>query len=146
MNRISNSLPLGHFVEGKAKLYNKDTREWFYDDNWIDSQTFIDNDIVVGYDESSKNFIAPVFKLRFPKKETEENLKDGRKKLRGFTCAQKDKTIILGICKKLNIKIKKNTSIENLCSIIKRHLISKEIIEREKNSNIKYFYMHFEKK
>ena len=60
-------------------------------------------------------------------------------------CFNKDKTELIQLCKKLNIsldnvKLRKN----KLCNLIKSELINRELEERKKMSNIKYFYFYWE--
>ena len=71
--------------------------------------------------------------------------KDLRNVETGLNCFNKDKTELIQLCKKLNIsldnvKLRKN----KLCNLIKSELINRELEERKKMSNIKYFYFYWE--
>ena len=105
---------------------------------------FSENKIIIGYLEKTKLGFDIVFKLRKPLS-NDNKKKDLRNVETGLNCFNKDKTELIQLCKKLNIsldnvKLRKN----KLCNLIKSELINRELEERKKMSNIKYFYFYWE--
>ena len=138
-------LPIGHLYDEKIKFYHP-SKYWFnkLDYNKLNIK-FKDNNIIIGYLEKTNIGFDIVFKLREPDID-KKNIKDLRSYASGLNCLNKDKDDLIKICKKLdinleNIKIRKNT----LCNAIKYELIKREINERKKMTNIKYFYFYCEK-
>ena len=137
-------LPIGHVYDEKIKFYHP-SKYWFnkLDYNKLNFK-FKENDIIIGYLEKSNIGFDINFKLR------ESNIKlnkvkDQRLVASGLNCLYKDKNDLITICKKLNIdlegiKLRKS----KLCNLIKYELIKREINERKKMSNIKYFYFYWE--
>lgn len=98
-----------------------------------------ENDIVVGFiDKSKANKL--VFKLR-PSIDPRKFI-DRRKIPRGFVCGQSsDKKLILDIVKKLDISVKGQKSIQDLCELIEIELRHRE--QRDKG-RLKWFYEYLE--
>lgn len=135
-------LPVGHIIDNIPKLYNND-KDWFYQDiGYSKNIKFIDNDIIVGYNSKNSNSIDINFKLKPPSKNNNTKIKDSRSIHTGVVCLTKDKKDLLDILNKLEINIDsiKKYSKKEICNLIRRELITKEIQERQKGSNIKYYY------
>ena len=142
----SSMLPIGHFLDEVAKLY--DMKEgWFlaYDYNYHNEQKIIENDIVIGFYDKSDTGVDLKFKLRSPihriKVET-----DARKEERGKVCYFNERTELIDIAGKLGIDINDELTKLNICSAIKNKLIENENKEICKciDKRVKWFYRHFE--
>jgi hypothetical protein len=138
-------LPIGHIFDEKIKFYHP-SKYWFnkLDYNKINFK-YKENNIIIGYLEKTNIGFDIIFKLREPNIDNKK-VKDLRSVASGLNCLNKDKSDLVKICKLLkinldNIKIRKNI----LCNLIKYELIKKELEERKKLSNIKYFYFYWEK-
>ncbi len=137
-------LPIGHIYDDKIKFYHP-KKYWFnkLDYNRINIK-FKENDIIVGYLEKTKLGFDIIFRLR--KSQTNEKKKtDLRLVETGLNCLNQNKGDLINICKQLdinldNIKLRKTT----LCNMIKTNLITRELEERKKLTNIKYFYFYWE--
>lgn len=139
----ADQLPIGQTISAVPRFYMFGDLEWSEVPNYIDRSKikWVENSII-GYDEKSPSGVHIRFKLRNAingKMST-----DTRKIERGTVCSSKSKEYLMGIIKKLGGKIPGKQNVGNLCSIIRRLLINKEIIERKKSSNIKYFYHYFD--
>jgi len=96
-----------------------------------------ENDFIIGYIEKNNNN-KMVFKLRF----TNENISsDLRKIKKGFICNQiNDKTILLKICKQLEVQVKKKETIKSLCKLIELDLREKQMFADKYKTGILWFY------
>ncbi len=138
-------LPIGHIYDQNFKFYHPN-KYWFnkLDYNKLNIK-YVENSIIIGYLEKTKLGFDIVFKLRNPKLQNQKVKSDLRSIETGLNCLYKDKSDLLDICKSLGIvidnsKLKKT----NLCNLIKIELINRELNERKKMSNIKYFYFYWE--
>ena len=138
-------LPIGHIYDQNFKFYHPN-KYWFnkLDYNKLNIK-YVENSIIIGYLEKTKLGFDIVFKLRNPKLQNQKVKSDLRSIETGLNCLYKDKSDLLDICKSLGIiidnsKLKKT----NLCNLIKTELINRELNERKKMSNIKYFYFYWE--
>ena len=137
------NLPIGHFISKFPRLYHPD-RGWTEDPTYIQNdQNYVENNLIVGYDERSKTGVHIRFKLRAPSHNITKH-KDSRLIERGTVCSSKSRNFLLQIAKKLGMEINKNINIIELCSTIRSKLIRNELKERIKKTNIKYFYFHYE--
>ena len=139
-------LPIGHIYDDKIKFYHP-SKYWF---NKLDYNTlnikYIENKFIIGYLEKTKSGFDIIFKLRKPNiNENTKNKKDLRNLETGLNCLNKDKSEMIQICKTLNINLN-NIKLRKtkICSLIKNELIKRELDERKKMSNIKYFYFYWE--
>lgn len=137
-------LPIGHIFDEKIKFYHP-SKYWFnkLDYNKLNFK-FKENDIIIGYLEKTNIGFDINFKLRDSNIKLNK-VKDMRLVASGLNCLNKDKGDLIKICKKLNIdlegiKLRKT----KLCNLIKYELIKRELNERKKMSNIKYFYFYWE--
>jgi len=132
-------LPVGHIIEDIPILYSEENGWSNVNINYNQDINYIENDIIVGYNSKEKNSTEIKFKLR-PSAKKNIN-KDSRKIFTGVVCMTKDKKNLVNIIQKLDPEFvfNKKSKIE-LCNIIKRKLILKEIDARKKNNNIKYYY------
>lgn len=139
-------LPIGHIYDNKIKFYNP-AQYWFYklDYNKLNIK-YVDNNIIIGYLEKSKLGFDINFKLKTPNLNNKKN-NDLRNIETGLNCFNKDKNDLIKICKSLNINLDKiKLRKTKLCNLIKNELILREMNERKKMSNIKYFYFYWEEK
>ena len=140
------SLPIGHFMSSFPKIYipNKGFVE---DPSYSQSdQNYVENDIIVGYDERSKTGVHIRFKLRKPIHNIKK-FNDARLIERGIVCKSRSKEELYTIIKKLDIELNEDTkkNIVEMCNVIRSKLIRLELKERIKGSKTKYFYFHYEK-
>jgi hypothetical protein len=139
----ANYLPVGHFIGNTPKFYNPDKSEkWYNNMSYLEkTKQYKENSIIIGYDDKSKSGLNVKFKLRTPIQNIKQ-YKDSRQIEKGAVCSTKSKQFLKQISKQLGLKdsdyIKSN--IDELCKKIRNRLIYYELKERQKNSNIKYFY------
>jgi len=137
-------LPIGHFISKFPKLYTIESG-WTEDPTYKQSdQTFVENDIIIGYDSRSTAGVHIRFKLRNPIHNIKKQ-KDSRLIERGVVCKSKSKNDLKKIAKSIDVTLPDNRiSVEELCSLIRSKLIRLELKERIKKSKIKWFYFHYE--
>jgi hypothetical protein len=141
----ANLVPIGHFLNLVPKFYHPDTG-WIESPEYLNNEKkFVENTILIGYDERSSTGIQIRFKIRNPIQNIKQ-FKDSRLIERGTVCSYKSKFYLYNIAKKFNIKLGKKNNITNLCNLIRTKLIYLELKEREKDSNIKYFYFIYEQR
>jgi len=139
-------LPIGNAINKVPKFYKYEAgKDWTEVSNYIDHSVsqWIENDVLVGYDEKSKSGVHIRFKIRNPIQNVKQ-YKDTRKIERGTVCGSKSKEYLLGILKKIEGTIPPKVNVGNLCTAIRKALISREIAERKKGTNIKWFYHYFD--
>ena len=122
-----------------------------------------ENNKLIGYYEKfseTKNKFklrSPLSKIQNIAIDSKNSNLDLRNFERGIVCETKNKDTLLGYAKLLGIDINKYfdkpdkkkpkgnvIKIRNVCLAIRDELIRKEIIERKKKSDIKYFYLWYE--
>lgn len=138
-------LPIGHIYDQNFKFYHPN-KYWF---NKLDYNklniNYIENSKIIGYLEKTKLGFDIMFKLRNPKIKNNKIKNDLRNVETGLNCLYKDKGDLIKICKLLDIDINNIILRKNkLCNLIKNELINRELSERKKMSNIKYFYFYWE--
>ena len=120
---------------------------------WINAPSYInkmgrkweENNIIIGYDEKSKTGIHIRFKVRSPIQDIKK-YKDTRKIEKGTVCSSKSKVFLYQLANILKIELPSKINVIQLCNTIRSKLIFNEIKERNiPNSNIKWFYMYYEK-
>ena len=141
----ANILPIGHFISKFPRLYVPD-KGWDENPTYLQNEKeFKENDLVVGFDERSTTGVHIRFKIRNPihniKKYTDSRLTE-----KGTVCKSKSKSYLRNAAKKLDIMVPAKVNGPELCALIKSKLIRLELIERTKNSNIKYFYFFYEQR
>jgi hypothetical protein len=139
-------LPIGHYVSQFPKLYIPN-KGFIEDPSYSQNdQNYIENNIIVGYDERSKTGVHIRFKLRKPIHNIKK-FNDARLIERGIVCKSRSKEELYDIIKKLDIELNEDTkkNIIEMCNVIRSKLIRLELKERIKGSKIKYFYFHYEK-
>lgn len=110
----------------------------YKNNEWIETQShpikWEENNIIIGYYE----FVSkPQFKLRPVGRKV---VTDKRHVEKGIVCSSLLKEFLLNLAKKLGIKEKIERR-HSLCEAIETELITREITERQKKSNIKYIYI-----
>jgi superfamily II DNA or RNA helicase len=138
-----NMLPVGHFMSQLPRFYYKGKWEDVSDYVYGIKRDWVENNIIIGYDEKSATGSHIRFKLRSPLDKS-KHIKDNRQIERGSVCASKPKPYLIDICNKLKILLPKKINVTILCTSIRRKLIMNEIQERKKDSKIKWFYYYFE--
>lgn len=144
INKVSAMLlPIGHYISKFPHIYHPE-KGWTEDPIYVQKdQNFVENDIIIGYDDKSATGVHIRFKLRNPihniKKYTDTRLVE-----KGSVCKSKSKSYLKKVAHKLNITVPDKINIEELCSMIRSKLIRLELKERIKKSNIKYFYFIYE--
>ena len=128
-----------------TKLFNPKTDpKWknIYDfsDSFMKDIKYQENKIIIGFFEKSNNKITTIFKIRAPI--TEIVKQDKRKIEKGIVCNTKSKSYLIEICNKLGIKFNNSSKLntENICGTLREELQKRELEERNKKSNIKWFY------
>ncbi len=140
------ALPIGNAINKVPKFYHYEPGQaWTEVSNYIDHSVsqWVENDVLIGYDERSKSGVHIRFKIRNPIQNV-KLYKDTRKIERGTVCSSKGKEFLLAVLKKINGQIPSKLNVGNLCSTIRKALISREIAERKKGTNIKWFYHYFD--
>ena len=139
----ANMLPIGHFIGKYPRFYIPNVGWKSYPSYISHKKDWKENPIIIGYYEKSKTGIHVRFKLRNPVQNIEVHT-DTRLMEKGSSCKHKSKKELLDLCKKLKIDIEKKASIDEMCNEIKSKLLYLELIERSNNTDLKYFYTHFE--
>lgn len=144
--------PIGYMTARVIRLYDPD------DDRWIEVSKialnrqirYKENEVVIGYFETVDDSMK--FKLRSPLQKIDVKkairgkaaIKDTRLIERGIVCTTKNKNELLNIISKLGISPSKldksDLRIKGLCSIVMRHLIERELRERQKDTRYKFLY------
>lgn len=138
-------VPIGHFLDINPKFYHPN-EDWSNNPEYLDfNNNYVENDILVGYDERSKTGVHIRFKIRTPIQNIEKH-KDSRLIEKGSICTSKSKTYLRDIAKKLGIKVKDKVNVNKLCRDIRTKLIYFELKEREAKSNKKFFYFIYERR
>lgn len=144
INKVSaRLLPIGHFISTFPRIYHPE-KGWTEDPTYVQhDQEYIENDIIIGYDEKSKNGTHVRFKIRKPIHNIKK-YKDIRLIEKGTVCKSKSKSYLKNVAKRLGIELLEKNNVDNLCLLIRIKLIRLELKERIQKSKIKYFYFHYE--
>jgi len=145
INKVKSSiLPIGHFLSDVPRFYHPN-KGWFSSPDYTTAkETWVENPIIIGYTEKSKTGVHIHFKLRKPIQKIVMH-KDARLIEKGSRCVVRLKSDLVKVCKQLKITIDPNTSVSVICNKIRIKLLQLEMTERSNGTNIKYFYLHFEK-
>lgn len=140
LKSMESEIPVGIFIK-HSYLFLSDE---FVQSEVAPGKIWKDNDILIGFYEKSQTGLRLRFKIRPPQEEVE----DSRKRKSGAICTTRPKAEIIEYCKKLGVKLSKSAENElssaELCNTLRIRLTELEAEERQKNSNIKYFYMYWE--
>lgn len=140
-----NDLPVGHLISTVARCYDPNIGlgdAWFDVPTFSTSREWKDNDIIVGYDTKNKSALRVLFRVRTPIHKMKK-VDDVRKAERGIMCASLSKPRIEAIAKSIGVE-KLSNNIENMCEDVRARLIYLDIAERNKGTNIKWFYNFWE--
>ena len=141
----ANLVPVGHFLNYIPKFYHPDDG-WFESPEYLNNtENFVENNIIVGYDERSKTGIHIRFKVRNPIQNIKQ-FRDSRLIEKGSVCSSKSKIYLKEIANKLGIKQKGKINVTNLCNDIRTKLIYFELKERVAKTNKKFFYFIYERR
>lgn len=144
--------PIGYMTARGVRLYDPD------DERWIEVSKialnrqvrYKENEVVIGYFETVEDSMK--FKMRSPiqKIDVKKSIRgkvavsDTRLIERGIVCTTKNKQELLNIISKLGISASKldrsEIRIKKLCSIVMKHLIERELRERQKDTRYKFLY------
>jgi hypothetical protein len=133
---LESELPVGHLLCNNPRYYDPENDSWYTSP--LHKQKYKENDVIVGYDERIPNSISTRFKIRSPAHSIKQ-YKDNRLVEKGTVCNTKSKPFLINLSSKLDIEVT-NANINEMCKNIRKRLITLEIEERKKKSNIKYFY------
>lgn len=139
-------LPIGHFISKFPRLYSPQHQSWTEDPTYAQAdQNYVENDLIIGYNEKSQNGTHVRFKMRDPIHNIKKH-KDSRLIARGVVCKSKSKTELKRIAKKLDVVLPEDEriNVEELCLLIRSKLIRLELKERIKKTKIKWFYQFYE--
>ena len=137
----ANLVPVGHSIRANTALYDGVWHE--LSESIFEPTAMVENDDIIGYHVRSQNDIGVKFKLRPPAHKLTVS-EDIRKIERGINCVSKPKRDLARLCKQLGIDVQKTNT--NSCVDIEARLIWLELNERNKGTNVKYFYLVFEER
>ena len=138
-------VPVGHFLNYIPKFYTPENG-WFESPEYLtNTDNYIENDLIVGYDERSKTGVHTRFKVRNPIQNIKQ-FKDSRLIEKGSVCSSKSKIYLKEIAEKLGIKLKGKINVSNLCNDIRTKLIYFELKERVSKTKKKFFYFIYERR
>ncbi len=138
-------LPIGHYISKFPKIFIPD-KGWDENPTYLQNeQEYVENDLIVGFDERSTTGVHIRFKIRNPIHNIKQH-KDSRQTEKGTVCKSKSKEYLKSVAKKLGAVLPDKVNVEELCSVIRSKLIRLELKERIKRSNIKYFYFFYEQR
>ena len=143
----SDILPIGHIMANIPKFYHPDRGGWFESPEYLDTSIdFIENPIIIGYEEKIKNSSTIRFKVR-PAVQNLKKSNDSRKIERGSVCSNsKSKGFLKNLSTQLGITLEPKLNVGKLCDRIRRRLIYNELTERlNPASRLKWFYFCYEK-
>jgi hypothetical protein len=136
-------LPIGHYITKFPRLYHPE-KGWDENPTYLQNeQEFIENNMIVGFDERSNTGVHIRFKIRNPIHNIKKH-KDSRETEKGTVCKSKSKEFLMATAKKLDIVLPDKVNVDELCMLIRSKLIRLELKERIKKSKVKYFYFHYE--
>ena len=141
----ANLVPVGHFLNYIPKFYHPENG-WFESPEYLNNtEIFVENSLIIGYDERSKTGVHIRFKVRNPIQNIKQ-FKDSRLIEKGSVCSSKSKIYLKDIANKLGIKQKGKINVTNLCNDIRTKLIYFELKERVAKTNKKFFYFIYERR
>jgi hypothetical protein len=147
VNKVSaDLLPIGHFISKFPRLYSPQHKSWTEDPTYAQAdQAYIENNIIIGYNDKSQNGTHVRFKMREPIHNIKK-YKDTRLISRGVVCKSKSKVELKKLAKKLDVVLPddERINVEELCVLVRSKLIRLELKERIKKSKIKWFYNFWE--
>lgn len=136
-------LPVGHFWGQIPRFYTPE-KDWYEVPEYTQtSQDYVENDIIIGYEERSETDMYFKIKLRKPIQFIEKQ-KDTRKTEKGSICTSIPKETLQKYATDLGIKIPEKINVPTLCGEIHMQLVIRENNERSKGTNIKWFYFVYE--
>ena len=145
--------PVGYMTARVVRLYDPSDKRWIEVSKIALNRQirYKENEIVIGYFETVEDSMK--FKLRSPMQKIDvkkavkgktATISDTRLIERGIVCTTKNKRELLSIISKLGISASKlekhELRIKKLCGIVMRHLINRELKERQKDTRYKFLY------
>lgn len=139
----ADKLPIGHLLQNVPRFYHPD-KDWYDAPEYIYKGTqYKENEIIVGYHEKSPAGFKITFKLRSPIHKIIRHV-DIRKIEKGSICSTYSKIFLIELLTKLGETPDTKLNVPTLCRRIESRLLFKELHERKKGTNIKYFYSFWE--
>lgn len=138
-------VPVGHVLNYIPRFYHP-LDGWFESPEYLNCEiNYVENNIIIGYDERSKTGIHIRFKIRSPIQNIKQ-YKDTRMIEKGSMCVTKNKIYLKEIAKKIGIELKGKINVISLCGDIRTKLIYLELKERMANTKKKWFYFIYERR
>jgi hypothetical protein len=137
-------IPVGHFLLSIPRFYLPELK-WYDNPEYLQNNiAYVENNIIIGYDERSDKGIHIRFKIRNPIQNIKQ-FSDNRMIEKGAVCSTKSKSYLKDIAIKIGIKFTKTKfNVDVLCNDIRTRLLYLELNERVKKTNIKWFYFVYE--
>lgn len=136
-------LPIGHFLQNVPRFFHPE-KDWYDASEYtFKGNQYKENDLIVGYHEKGPSGFKITFKLRSPIHKIIRH-EDIRKIEKGSICSTYSKVFLIELLKNLGEKIDTTYNVPTLCQQIESKLLYKELQERKKGTNIKYFYSFWE--
>ena len=138
-------LPLGHYISKFPRVYHPE-KGWDENPTYIQNEnSYIENNLIVGFDERSSTGVHIRFKIRNPIHNIKKH-RDSRLTEKGTVCKSKSKSYLKHTAEKLDVVVPDKVNVEELCMLIRSKLIRLELKERIAKTKKKYFYFHYEQK
>lgn len=134
------TLPIGHLLKRTPRFYLPSG--WFTE-SYEQNRKWVENDIIIGYGERSKSGLHIRFKLRPPLHKI-TTTSDIRSQQKGTICKSINRTKLLKIASLIGVKLPSKFDVSKLCDDIQSQLLRRELDERSKNTNIKWYYQFYE--
>ncbi len=133
-------LPIGHFMSSTPRFYHPE-KQWFESPEYVQqTQEYKENDIIIGYYEKAGSGLRIKFKIRSPIHKIKK-FRDVRMIEKGSMCTSNSKEFLVDLATRLKIPgVKGKVNVPNLCQEIEAKLQMNELEERQKKSNIRWFY------
>lgn len=137
IKELGNAVPIAYMIDKNIRLYNILTNSWVELNKITMNRKIAYKEAnVVGYLEGGKKGVV---KFKIKTTQTSANIKDKRKLFRGESCETLNKTELTNYMRKLDIHEKTN-GIADTCGFLMKKLLDLEIVERQNDTKIKYFY------
>jgi hypothetical protein len=139
----ADKLPVGHFLQNVPRFFHPE-KDWYDAPEYTFKGTqYKENELIVGYHEKSPSGFKITFKLRSPIHKIIRH-EDIRKIEKGSICSTYSKVFLIELLTNLGEKPDTKFNVPTLCQQIESKLLFKELQERKKGTNIKYFYSFWE--
>jgi len=149
--KLPHIIPIGHFISNYPYLYNIKSEVWFAPSTIFKSNLYKNNNIY-GFDYKDSKSLKTVFKLKLDSNDiciNEQNTDKSKKNSikdcsKGMVCNFYSKSTIISIYNQLNISLPSHIKKRTLCSMLRKKIIELDNQERNKNTNIRFYYKFYE--